>query len=56
MCRTPQALLQAVEGVLNSWEGALKGDKTMREVGSLMDPRVIERLRQMQDMIYASFL
>ena len=57
LCRTPQALLKTVEGgVLNSWEGAMQGDKTMREVGSLMDPRVIERMRQIQDFIYASFL
>ena len=55
-CRTPQALLAAVESVLNSWESAQRGDKTARELGSLMDPRVIERMRNIQDMIYANFL
>ena len=55
-CRTPQQFLRALEAVLDSYDGAMRGDKTMREVGSLMDPRVIDRMRQIMDMVYANFM
>ena len=54
-CRTPEALLRAVEAVLTAYEGSRGGGSMLGQASALVNPQVITRLGELRDAIRRDF-
>ena len=50
-CRTPQQLLSAVELILGAYERSAGSASMLGQAGTLMNPEVILRMRDIQEAI-----
>lgn len=55
-CRTPEVLMQTVEAVLRAYEAQAGSRGLVKDAASLMNPEVIDTMRQLQKQIRKGFM
>lgn len=55
-CRTPEDLLQTIEAVLKAYEAQAGSRRMVADAASLMNPEVIQTMRELQKQIRKGFM
>ena len=55
-CRTPEVLMQTVEAVLRAYEAQVGSRGMVKDAASLMNPEVIDTMRELQKQIRKGFM
>ncbi len=56
VCRTPEVLMQTVEAVLRAYEAQAGSRGMVTDAASLMNPEVIQTMRELQKQIRKGFM